>query len=108
MSPTSAEVRRLLPAAAAPKPEPEGPRGRRGKRGPDVVVNDIDVTLHLTVPFLFGVPARVMEWVLDRAGAGPAKHEARVTVQRSPARAPAPQARKRATPASKTRARPAA
>jgi len=66
---TQENVKRLpvKPAAKAPpKPKPV-------HKGPDIVVNNVEFTLSLSAPFMFGVPLRLIEWLLARLGIVPQK-----------------------------------
>jgi len=73
MAVTRTNVKRLpvRPAAKAP-PKPK-PQSKPVHRGPDVVVNNVEITLSLAAPFMFGAPLRLIEWLFVRFGIIPEK-----------------------------------
>jgi hypothetical protein len=62
------EILQNLPTKARSAASEERRPGARGatRRGPEIVVNDIDVTLVFTAPFAFALPQRLVDWLLDR------------------------------------------
>ena len=58
MATTRASVRTLTPKAEEPAP----------RRSPDVVVNLVEVTVAMSAPVMFGVPLRLVNWILERLG----------------------------------------
>ena len=51
----TAEKVRTLPVPKAPK-------------APDVVINSVEITISMAAPFMFGVPLRLVNWLLFRLG----------------------------------------
>jgi hypothetical protein len=51
----TAEKVRKLPVPKAPK-------------APDVVINRVEITISMAAPFVFGVPLRLVNWLLVRLG----------------------------------------
>jgi hypothetical protein len=58
MATTGAKVRNFTPKAGTTAPH----------QGPEVVVNLVEVTISMSAPFVFGVPLRLVNWVLERLG----------------------------------------
>jgi hypothetical protein len=60
---TTRENVRKLPVTkklSAPKPAPH--------KGPEVVINRVEVSISLAAPLMFGVPLRLVDWILESLG----------------------------------------
>ena len=62
MAATGATVRKLPTKAPA-----KAPRQRAAHKGPEVVINHVEVTITMA-PLMFGVPLRLVDWALERLG----------------------------------------
>jgi hypothetical protein len=58
MATTGPKVRKLEPKAEQPE----------AHKGPEVVINLVEVTVAMSAPFMFGVPLRLVNRLLERFG----------------------------------------
>jgi len=92
MAATTATVRKL--PTKAPR---QGP-------GPEVVINRVEVSISMAAPVMFGVPLRLVDWVLERLGIVTKDDLAAVidpTFEDEPAIEPVPTDRDQLRPAAK-------